>query len=102
MTLILVLADVMYEMALFLLTFPRRQILDSFKLKEFADDNFKFDENGRKFSRRVENTVGKGEIAHYKLVMSNFSFSLTVFKRLVLQTHENQGLTGKGLTVTRS
>ena len=28
-----------------------------------ADDNFKFDENGRKFFKRVENTVGKGEIA---------------------------------------
>ena len=37
-----------------------------FKLKEFADDNFKFDENGRKFSKRVENTVGKGEIARYQ------------------------------------
>ena len=32
-------------------------------MKEFADDNFKFDENGRKFSKRVENTVGKEEIA---------------------------------------
>ena len=32
-------------------------------LKEFADDNFKFDENGRKFSKWTENTVGKGEIA---------------------------------------
>ena len=41
----------------------RRQILDSSKLKEFADDNFKFDENGRKLSKRVENMVGKGEIA---------------------------------------
>ena len=36
--------------------FTRRQILDSSKLKEFADDNFKFDENGRKLSKRVENT----------------------------------------------
>ena len=44
----------------------RRQILDSSKLKEFADDNFKFDENGRKLSKRVENTVGKGEIARYE------------------------------------
>ena len=35
-------------------------------MKEFADDNFKFDENGRKLSKRVENTVGKGEIAHYE------------------------------------
>ena len=43
----------------------RRQILDSSKLKEFADDNFKFDENGRNLSKRVENTVGKGEIARY-------------------------------------
>ena len=43
-----------------------RQILDSSKLKEFADDNFKFDENGRKLSKRVENTVGKGEIARYE------------------------------------
>ena len=31
------------------------------------------------------------------LVMSNFSFSLSVFKRLVLQTRKNQGLFGKGL-----
>ena len=47
-------------------TWNCRQILDSFKLKEFADDNFEFDENGRKFSKWVENTVGKGEIARYK------------------------------------
>ena len=44
----------------------RRQILDYSKLKEFADDNFKFDENGRKLSKRVENTVEKGEIACYE------------------------------------
>ena len=36
----------------------------SSKLKEFADDNFKFDKNRRKFSKQVENTVGKGEIVH--------------------------------------
>ena len=44
----------------------RRQIQDSSKLKEFADDNFEFDENERKLSKRVENTVGKGEIARYE------------------------------------
>ena len=32
------------------------------------------------------------------LFMSNFSFSRSVFKRLVLQTHKNQGLFGKGLS----
>ena len=41
----------------------RRQSLDSYELKDFADDNFKFDENGRKLSRPEENTVGKVEIA---------------------------------------
>ena len=46
--------------------FPKRQMLDSFKLEEFADDNVEFDENGRKFSKRVKNTVGKGEIARFE------------------------------------
>ena len=41
----------------------RGQILDSSKLKDFADDNFKFDENSRKLFKPVENTMGKGEIA---------------------------------------
>ena len=47
-----------------ILPFPKRQILDSSNLKESADNNFKFDENDKEFSHRVENTVGKGEIAH--------------------------------------
>ena len=33
------------------------------QLKEFPDYNFKVDENGRKFSKWIEKTVGKGEIA---------------------------------------
>ena len=40
--------------------------MDSSKLKELADDNFKFNEKGRKLSKRVENTMGKGEIARYE------------------------------------
>ena len=31
------------------------------------------------------------------LVMSNFCFSHSVFKRLILQTGKNKGLFGKGL-----
>ena len=42
------------------------KILDWSKLKQFADNNFKVDENNRKFSKQVENTVGKGEIARYE------------------------------------
>ena len=72
---------------------PKWQILDSSKLKEFADDNFKFFENGRELFKYVENTVGKGEIACYE----QFLLSHSVFKRLVLQTGKNQGLFRKGL-----
>ena len=44
--------------------FPKDKILEASILKAFADDRFKFDENERKFVKRVEDTVGKGEIAH--------------------------------------
>ena len=65
--------------------------LDSSKLKESADDNFYFYQNGRKLSKHEENIVGKGEIA-----ISPFP---SVFKRLVLQTCKNQGLFGQVLTL---
>ena len=54
------------EMAVIFYLFPKRQILESSKLKEFADDNFKVDENFKKFSKWIKNTVGKGEIARCK------------------------------------
>ena len=56
----------MLGMLLFLAQLPNGQILDWLRLKEFADANFKFDENGRNFLKRVENTEGKGEIALYE------------------------------------
>ena len=46
--------------------FQNDTILESSELNEFADNNFKFDENSRKFFNQVENTKGKGEIAFYK------------------------------------
>ena len=46
--------------------FPKRQILDWSKLKEFADGKFKFDKNDRNLYERVENTVGKEEIARFE------------------------------------
>ena len=49
-----------------ILPFPKGQTLDSSKLKEFADDNHKFGKNGKKFSNKVEHTVGKGKIACYE------------------------------------
>ena len=46
--------------------FPKQLIVDFSELKDFADNNFIFDENGRKLSKWVENNVGKGEIACYE------------------------------------
>ena len=65
---------------------PQRQILYSSKLKEFADDNFIFDENDSKFSKRVENTVGKGEIAHYEQFLLFPVFLKDLFCRHVKTT----------------
>ena len=73
------------------LPFPIGQILDSSKLKEFADGNFEFDDNGKKFSQRVENTVGKGEIARYE----QFFPLPTVFSKDLYYRHIKPGLIWK-------
>ena len=41
------------------LTLSQTKILDSSKLEEFAVNNFKLDENGRKIIKRVEKNTGK-------------------------------------------
>ena len=60
-------------------------------MKEFADDNNKFDENSRKSSKLVKNTEGKGEIAHYE--------QFVLFPQRFQKTHKNKGLFGKGWLV---
>ena len=58
--------------------FPNDKFFGSSRLKEFADDHFKFNENGRKFSKWVENTVGKGEIARFEqFLLQCFQKTLT-------------------------
>ena len=44
--------------------FPNNKFWTLLNSKNFADNNFNFDLNGRTFSKRFENIVGKGEIAH--------------------------------------
>ena len=66
--------------------FTKRQILESSKLKVFADDIFKSDENGRKLSKRVKNTVEKGEIARYDSPFPTV-FSKGLFPRGVKKRH---------------
>ena len=63
---------------------PSNKFQDSSKLKEFADDNFKFDENGIKFPNGQKTLWEKEKL----LVTSNFSCSHSVFKRL-LKTGKN-------------
>ena len=62
----------------------RRQILDASKVKDFTDDDFKFDENGKLLSKHL-------------LVTRNFSFSHSVFKMLVSQRRQKVSLCGYGL-----
>ena len=63
------------------------KVLDRSKLKQIEDDIFIFDENSRKFSKRVENTVGKGEIARYKISPFPTVFSKGLFPRGVKRCH---------------
>ena len=56
--------------------FPHDKILDQTKLKAFADDKLEITKMIISVLDRVENIVGKGEIA----CTSNFSFSHNVFK----------------------
>ena len=73
--------------------FPHYKILDQTKLKVFADDKSNVTKMIISVFDRVENIVGKGEIA----CTSNFSFSHSVFKRLLTQTHYKVSLCGNGL-----
>ena len=44
--------------------------MTNFKVKKIADYNLKFDKkNGRQFSKWVENTAGKGEIARCEQIL---------------------------------
>ena len=74
----------------------RRQILDWSKWKQSADDNFEFDENSKKFCKREENMVGKGEIARYEqFLLYPQCFQMAYF--LISQGHQKVSLCGSGL-----
>ena len=53
-------------MSAFFLPFFKREVLDSSKMKEYADDNFSFILNARILSKWIENTARKGEIGRYE------------------------------------
>ena len=68
------------------LILSHRQILDSSNFKQCADNNSEFDINDGKFSKREENAVGNGEIAHYEQFLL---FPLN-FQNTFLCLHEKQ------------
>ena len=69
-------------------------LLIAIDLKAFVDDNFKFDENVRKFSKKRENTVGKAEIALSHRAISPFP---TVFPKDLCCRHvKTRACLGKG------
>ena len=63
-----------FKAKLLLNPFPNDRFLDTSTMKEFANDNFKFDENSRGFYKLVENTEGKGEISPLLTVISKDLF----------------------------
>ena len=46
--------------------FPKQQVLRLFQTERLCRGQFQLDENGRKFCKQVENTVGKEENARYE------------------------------------
>ena len=73
--------------------FPDDKFLDWWKLNALADDKLNVTKMIISVFDRVENIVGKGEIA----CTSNFSFSHNIFKRLLSQRHLKVSLCGNGL-----
>ena len=85
--------EIFYDwLIIFIEPFPKQLNLDSSKMKEFSNLNWMKTEKSS--PQRLGNIVGKKEKL---LITSNFSFSHSVFKKLVLQTSKNQCFFGKGL-----
>ena len=76
--------------------FRKLQIRNTSKLKEFGDENFNFDENGRKFPKIVENNVGKGRNCSLRAISP---FHTVLLKDFYCRHIKNQGLFGKGLII---
>ena len=74
-------------------TFPN-DIFGLFETERVCRQQFFFFMLQAEGSLNGKKTVWKKEKL---LIMSNFSFSQNVFKRLILQTHKNKGFFGKGL-----
>ena len=82
--------------------FLHDKILDQTKFKAFADDKLNVTTMIISVSDRIEDIVGKGEIAlncgkSRKCLYKQFSFSHNVFKMPLFQTCQKVSLSGNGL-----
>ena len=78
--------------------FPYKKFVVLPNSKEFADDNLSFDENGGKFSKRVENAVGiKGEIA----CAEHFLVFPQCFQKTCIADMEKQGFVWERVNIVR-
>ena len=83
-----------------------QQILDSSKQKEFADDNFEFDTNGRNFSKKVENTVEKEKLLIWEKVVKqrpryeNIIKLLTLYRTKILDWSKFKAFAANKLNIT--
>ena len=76
---------------------PKQQILDSSELKELADDNLKFDENGRKLSKKRRKHRGKRRNCLLRVIsLFPMVFSKDLYSRYV----KTRDCLGKGERVT--
>ena len=75
------------------LTVSQTTNLDSSKLKEFTGDNFEFDENGRKFTKRVEKYYGKRRNCSWRAI---FPFPAVISKDLYCRHVKTRAHLGKG------
>ena len=66
---------------------PDDNFFYSSKLKEFAADNFKFDKNGRKLSKQVENTGKRGNCSLRAISPFPTVFSKGLFPKDVKRCH---------------
>ena len=66
-----------------------------FQTERVCRRQFQFDENGRKLSKQVENTVGKGEIACYE----QFLLFPQYFQKDCFPGRQKVSLCGNGLNI---
>ena len=73
--------------------FPKLQILDSSKLKEFADDNFKFDGKDKKVLEKGSKRCGKRRNCSLRAISP---FSAVFSKDLYCRHVKTRACLGKG------